>query len=190
MSDVNWLRMSSEIDKLFKLGMDHNLDEIIRFQNYIRGHLQSTHADISEHKFAANTLINYEQRLRELTFLSIYAYLKEYLYLLWRHRANGQGRARGYSIKRYCSVIKKLCRGVVPDSWQYLLDMTEIRHCLIHANGRISFMNNVNDFNTLLDKYPGKTSVIHGDRLQLEIELLSDFVEQIRAFRNDIDIAT
>ena len=170
--------------------MDHNLNEIIQFQNYLRSTLQATYSDVSEHRFAAATIANYEIRLRELSFLNLYAYLEEYFYLLWRTRAKDIPRSDSNSIQRYRPVVEHLNRDHLPPQWSYILDMTEIRHCLMHANGRISFMKNPNRIAAIIGKYEGQFSIEHGDRLRVEIDSLAEFVRNIRELRDEIESAT
>jgi len=179
--------MGTEPQWMFAFSMDHNLNEIIRFQNFMRGQLNAKFADVCEHPFAAETLNNYDKSLSELCFLSLYAYLEEYLFLVWKKNREKVSRSNENSILRYLPVVRCLHGGSDPTNWPKLVDMMNVRNCLLHANGRISFMNNPGRIREIVRKYSPSLSVVHNDRLIVEVTLLSFFVEQIKELRDGIE---
>ena len=171
--------------------MEHNLTEVTRFHGYLRNGLKRLYRDAENDPGVIADLENYDDYLSSNTFLMAYSYLEEYLYLIWKHRARGQERKRGFSIDRYEEILKGL--GVSPhhQAWQFLLKATDIRHCLLHANGRLSFMKKPSSerMRDLIREFAGEMTIKTGDRLAVNVHFLSRFVDNVRELQGAIDAA-
>lgn len=131
---------------------------------------------------------NYNDQLTINCFLMAYSYLEEYLYLLWKHTHPDVPRGRGSSIKRYQPVLEKLNFDIQSETWSLLLEATDVRHCLLHANGRISMMTNPpsSAFRKLVAKRCGELE-IKVDRLRLRVDYLQRTVETIRNLQDSVN---
>jgi hypothetical protein len=180
--------MTSDFDKMFSVAMEHNLNEIVRFHRFVREELHSRFKESDGDKHAEATLHNHDDRLTINCFLMAYAYLEEYLYLLWRTKRPSFVRERASSIKRYAPVLEDLGYDTRSSTWKFLLEATDIRHCLLHANGRVSMMTKPpqSRFEALVSKYSNEIE-IHLDRLRLGVGYLARTVETIHRFRDEVN---
>ena len=180
--------MTSSFDEMFLGAMEHNLNEIVRFHRFVHGELRARFAEIDDDKHDDSILHNYDDRLTINCFLMVYAYLEEYLYLLWKTKRPRLKRGGGFSIMRYDSVLKALGYDTRSSTWKFLLEATAIRHCLLHANGRVSMMTNPTQptFEALASKYSNEIE-IHRDRLRLGVDYLARVVETIHSFQDEIN---
>jgi hypothetical protein len=139
--------------------------------------------------FVKSVLSNYDKYLSTNTFLMAYSHFEEYLYLLWKDKAGAIDRGRGFSIDRYETILIKI--GVRSDnpSWVYIKKATMIRHCLLHANGRLSFMvkPSPDDITRIVQEFPDELFIRH-DRLYIDVGFVGRFVDEVRKFRSAISL--
>ena len=141
----------------------HNLNLLIGFHNYVRAlfkgqlqELEKLENKDKEGKLSKNVLYDYDRNLHVNTFLMMYSYLEEWLYLDWKvYAPNVKLVDRKGSIGRFMDVVKQLGVDLSSKYWQVLKDAEEIRNCLLHANGRISLLTNphkVKRIKTIIEK--------------------------------------
>lgn len=98
----------------------------------------------------------------ESTFLQIYAELEETLY----HECEKQLIKKNASISRFETALNEQGYSIDSEPWKGLLNISKIRNCLLHANGRID-----------IDKYGVDTketiNAINSDANTLLIEILN-----------------
>jgi len=178
--------VSSVETQLFNWAMAQNLSGIVRFHNFVRGNLAEFFRANEGRAFEQSVIKNYDSWLAANAFLMAYSYFEEYLFLLWKFRAKKALRGRSFSIDRYKPVLTHLGIDLQHPSWTFLEEKaTNIRHCLLHANGRVSFMKE--PFKTLIRKivreYPGELSVKTGDRLIVNVRFTRRMVVEIQRFQ-------
>ncbi len=180
--------MSADDDTIFDLAMQHNLNEIVRFHNVVRGSLSEHLREHRDDKYARAALTNYDNYLSINTFLMIYSYFEEYLYLLWKKKAKTVKRTRSFSIKGYESVLLEFGVPLTNPSWMYMLKATSVRHCLLHANGRLSFMTHPpeQEIRAIVVQYPEELFIRNEDQLVIAVGFVRRFVDEVRNFRNAI----
>jgi hypothetical protein len=180
----------SGADDMFMLAMEYNLNEIVRFYREMRNNLMSRRRKMAEDKFAVSVLENYDDYLSANTFLMAYSYFEEYLYLVWKHKARHAKRARGSSITRYETIFPEIGIQRNHPSWEFLIKATQIRHCLLHANGRLSFMlkPTEQEIRTIVKDFPNELSVRTSDRLVVSISFLKRFIGEVRKFQDSISL--
>lgn len=71
--------------------------------------------------------------LIESTFLQIYAQLEESLY----HECEQQFIKKNASISRFETALNEQGYNIDNDTWNTLINISKIRNCLLHGNGRI-----------------------------------------------------
>jgi len=127
----------------------HNLNGLIEFHNFIRGllkaqlkHLEATKTEDVETKLHKDALNDYDRMLHVNTFLMMYAYLEEWLYHCRKTYAPNVQLAKGEgSLGRFKNIAKQLGIDLSSKIWQDLKNAEETRNCILHANGRISLLN-------------------------------------------------
>lgn len=188
----SYVNMHVDREKFFIFSMQHNLGEIVNFHGLLRGSLKELYQASLNDNPTTSRLENYDEYLSASTFLIAYSYLEEYLYLIWKFKAKEEDRGKGYSIRRYKPILKAL--GVKPtnSSWQNLLKATRIRDCLLHANGRLSFMkdNDEQTIRQLVREFQPALQIQQGDRLKLEVQFLSRFISWVCEFQDEIHVVT
>lgn len=125
-----------------------NLNYLIRFHNDVRSlfknqfqELEKSVVEEREKNLGKSILYNYDRNLHINTFLMMYSYLEEWLYVTWKAYAPNAGlSAQKGSISRFKEILKQLGADLSSNYWQVLMDAEEIRNCLLHANGRISLL--------------------------------------------------
>ena len=87
----------------------HNLKEIVDFRNVVRACLAEKVSGFAGNDVddivARSAMENYKGYLATATFLMVYSYFEEDLYLLWKRIAKDVARGGENSIKRYQSVL-------------------------------------------------------------------------------------
>jgi len=118
----------------------------------------------------------FDQMLRSNTFLMMYSYLEEFLYLVQKHfskETNAEGKG---SIKRFKSVFKESL-GIDlekdPD-WQFISDCEKSRDCLLHANGRVDLSKNRAEIEKIVSRSHGLLKVD-----QQRIVLTGEFIKKV-----------
>ena len=78
-------------------------------------------------------------QLRANAFLMMYGHLEEWLYHICR-RFQVKVSSRSGGLKRFAEGLKLVLDEEISSitEWSFLLDCSEVRNCLLHANGRIS----------------------------------------------------
>ena len=132
-----------------------------------------------------SALENYKGYLATATFLMVYSYFEEDLYLLWKRKPTGVPRVDDNSIKRYQRVLTSLGFDLQHSSWQFMFfDANALRDSLLHANGRLDHSRNRARLDKIMAKYPGELSALHS-RLHVTAEFVSRFLAQVRSFQNE-----
>jgi hypothetical protein len=173
-----------DADAAFDWVMEHNLNEIVRFRNFLVANLDKHAVDLADDVFAHSTLESYREYLAANTFLMAYSFLEEYLWLLWKSKAKGISRASGFSIDRYEPILRGVGFDTGLASWCFMKQARDIRHCMLHANGRLAFMEKPprHAIELIVAEYPEGLAVTH-DRLRVSDEFTRRFVDEIRTFR-------
>src|SRR4051812_34560605 len=161
---------SEEVDQqIFAWALDSGLQDAIELHNYMRAILREKFFDIgSEHapRFYAEKFAQFDGMNIINTFLSVYAIFEEILYLLWKQKApKAEPGRQGGALERFSPVLRAL--GVESGAlacWSELTDAEQVRHCLLHSNGRLSMMRKPSELMNRISKYPGELSVEH-DRI-------------------------
>ncbi len=182
--------MESNNEQIFRLFMEHNLDEIVRFHNTLRNSLEQLYADNSESSSAKYQLENYDNYLSANIFLMAYSHFDEHLYHLWKSYAKGSLALKnaGYSFKRLESILPSLGITSNNSSWIYLNESTVIRNCLLHMSGRISLSRNPDRTREIINKYPEELFIKNHDRLNIDIKYVNSFITQIKKFNQEITL--
>jgi hypothetical protein len=179
--------MTAELKtKLMAWASTHNLNWLVDFHNCLRGLFKkqlleferSENTEI-EKKFYKSALNDYDRILHINTFLMMYSYLEEWLYICRKTYApeiallNGKG-----SLKRFKNVIKELGLDLSSKLWQDLANAEKIRDCLLHANGRLSMLKDPRKLRTIIESV-NSGLLIRRDRVQISGEYLQRFNENI-----------
>ena len=180
----------SDPEQLAVWAMDVNLNEIIHFHNYIRGGLSSRAFQLKDDAVARSALENYNAYLAANTFMMIYAYVEEFLYLRSQPLEEVvQRKPRDYSITRYRPILDHLGVSHTLPSWQFLVTARAIRHCLLHANGRVSHMTQYRSVVTdTVSQFKGELDIQH-DRLRMNTEFVARMAVEVREFRTVVEQA-
>ena len=170
--------------------MDVNLNEIVRFHNYVRRELSNRAFELKDDPVEKSALENYDGHLAGNTFLMIYAYVEEFLYLRSQAlRGEVQRNPRDHSITRYRPVLAYLGVGHTLPSWQFLVIARAIRHCLLHANGRVSHMTQYRGVvEAAASRFAGELDVQH-DRIHIRTEFVARMIVEVRDFRSVVEQA-
>ena len=135
--------LQSEAD-FFGWMLKHNLDHIVRFHNGLQALLgeKLDAPKAVDDPMLRSTIELYDKMNSANSLLVALGFLEEMLVLFWRRQFPGEDIPNGRSsIERYQRLLDALGLnlGTMP-AWSVLRDATKIRHCLLHANGRISLM--------------------------------------------------
>ena len=167
----------------------HNLQRIINFYHVVRGCMREA-IDTTAMGERDRVLVearrdDFEGALRTNTFLMLYAHLEEWLALLTNKYGSGHALPRGAGsnrsgLLRYKEVLRVVFAvdSAGPD-WAFLVESQKIRHCLLHANGRIDLMINTSELKRLAAKH---ALVVQHQRLTLPTEFLSAFAKSADRF--------
>ena len=99
-------------------------------------HLESKKSSQELTRDEANTLEFSRERLNiliESTFLQIYSQLEAALY----HECSAHLIKKNASIARFEMALRELGYSIDSEYWNALLDISKIRNCLLHGNGRL-----------------------------------------------------
>jgi hypothetical protein len=173
----------------------HNLNFLIGFHNYVRGLFKDQLQDLEkfddkdkESKLRKNVLYDYDRNLHVNTFLMMYSYFEEWLYLDWKAYAPNvtlDTQKKG-SIGRFKDIVKQLGVDLSSKYWEVLMDAEEIRNCLLHANGRISLLKDPQKVRRIIDK-KGSSLEIVSDRVVISGEYLQMLNENITNIMDTIN---
>ncbi|EHL31025.1 hypothetical protein [Legionella drancourtii] len=126
--------------KFFKL---INFEYQLKIYDLVATSIQTTSAHLESKKNIneltpdeTHDLVSYKQSLDiliESTFLQIYATLEESLY----HECEQKLIKKNASITRFETALKELGYRIDNKHWQTILNISKIRNCLLHGNGRL-----------------------------------------------------
>lgn len=123
-----------------------NLSHLVGFYKAVRALLKEKlqSPDIAKDPALKSTLGLYDVMNAGNTLLVALAWFEEMLYHVWKDRHPGKRPPKkGSMTERYKPLLKDLGVDLAGGtSWSVLKDAEKIRHCLLHANGRISLMRN------------------------------------------------
>jgi len=164
----------------------HNLNYLIGFHNHVRdlfrGQFQDLEkSDIKEEdkNFNKSILQDYDRNLHINTFLMMYSYLEEWLYVAWKSYApNVEMKNNKGSISRFRYIVKQLGVDLSSSYWQVLMDAEKIRNCLLHANGRISLLKDSKKVNDIIARKDSRLNTVK-DRVVISGEYLQKLNENI-----------
>jgi hypothetical protein len=185
---------------LFIFAFHHNLALVIRFHNEFRRMLKKELAKVNrliksgnhgedeiELRLRRDFYKLSDDYLRINTFLMLYSHTEEWLYHIWKKFANGCSLAKGEgSIGRFKTVLKEI--GVNLETagyWSFLKDAETIRDCILHANGRVSLLNEPENIKKLANKR-GQLVSIKSDRLYISGEFLNKFNKALDSLANKV----
>ena len=169
-------RLRNELHLLFD-GIAAN--RIVDFHNYVR-YLLWAEADKydqggSEEGQQASFIRGYDAELSTVIFLMLYSHLEESLFLWCGVRSSGKS-----GLSRFNEGLRNLSIDISSDpDWQFCKDAEKIRHCLLHANGRIDLFKNPEEINRIIKKY--------GDELSVKLKRLRLHGEIVERFRCAIE---
>ena len=164
----------------------NNLDYLIGFHNHVRDLFKGQFHDIEksdikekEKNFNQSMLQNYDRNLHINTFLMMYSYLEEWLYVYWKAYApNIDLENKKGSIGRFRNILKQFGVDLSSNYWQVLMDAEEVRNCLLHANGRISLLKDSKKAKDIIAKKDSRLTIVK-DRVVISGEYLQKFNENI-----------
>lgn len=159
-------------------------------------HIESNKAINKLTSDEANLLKLYQQNwdiLIESTFLQLYAKLEEALY----HECAHQLIKKKASISRFETPLSEQGYSLSNEHWKVLINISKIRNCLLHGNGRIDSdqygldtketMNRINfDANTaLIEIIDLSTHRENTSKIKIKAPFLKYCVEKIKDFIED-----
>jgi hypothetical protein len=105
-----------------------------------------------------------------------------------RQRQEARGET---SIIRYEPILKPLGIDLKGANWTFLKAATDIRHCLLHANGRVSMMTRP-PASRIAEIVAGNPAglAVNLDRVVLKVDYLKAFVDEVRELQLRIAPAT
>lgn len=175
----------------------HNLNYLIRFHNHVRDLFRGQFHDLEksdikekDKKLNKSILQDYDRNLHINTFLMMYSYLEEWLYVAWKAYApkvelqNKKG-----SIGRFRNIVKQLGGDLSSSYWQVLMDAEEIRNCLLHANGRISLLKDSKKVKDIIARKDSRLNIVK-DRVVISGEYLQKLNENIADLMDIINKST
>ncbi|MBP8960482.1 MAG: hypothetical protein KBG40_08680 [Bacteroidales bacterium] len=172
----------------------YNLNYLIEFHNYVRGLLKDEFQNLKkldikdrEKNIYREKLKNYDRNLHINTFLMMYSYLEECLYIYWKEYApKVKLEIKKGSIGRFKNIVKQLGVDLSSNCWQVIMEAEEIRNCLLHANGRISLLKDSKKVKNIIKKDSGLTIsrdrvVIYGEYLQKLNENIANLINTLNS---------
>jgi len=164
----------------------HNLNYLIGFHNHVRDLFKGQFHDLEksdikekDKNFYKSILQDYDRNLHINTFLMMFSYLEEWLYVYWKAYApNVELENKKGSIGRFRNIVKHLGADLSSNCWQVLMDAEEIRNCLLHANGRISLLKDSKKVKDIIAKKDSRLTIVM-DRVVISGEYLQKLNENI-----------
>ena len=173
---------------LFRWMLNHNLNHIVLFHNGLQALLREklNTPDSLDDPVARTTIELYDKMNSANSLLIALGFLEEMLVLFWRRQLTGDTIPVGSSLDRYKPLLRKLGvnLGSLP-CWAVLQDAVQIRHCLLHANGRVSLMRNADEIRACIRRSAGGLEE-HLDRVTVTSVFLQQCVVAIRELRNEM----
>ena len=164
----------------------HNLNYLIEFHNHLRDLFRGQFHDLEksdikekDKNFNKSILQDYDRNLHINTFLMMYSYLEEWLYVDWKAYApNVVLQNKKGSIGRFSNIVKQLGVDLSSSYWQVLMDAEKIRNCLLHANGRISLLKDSKKVKDIIARKDSRLTIVM-DRVVISGEYLQKLNENI-----------
>jgi hypothetical protein len=123
------------------------------------------------------------------TFLMMYSFLEEFMYIVWKKFSKGVHVSNKGSIKRFKDVFKKsLGMDLEKDSdWQFIVRCEKIRNCLLHANGRIDLSTEQSEVRKIISSSNGlldsdlQRIILKRDFIVKVNYVLNSFIEKVES---------
>ena len=191
------------LEKLFVLAMRYHLQLIITFHNESMRLMGNQVVEIDEYiktctddermrKLIVDKEIyskTFPEMQRSNTFLMMYSYFEEFLFLACK-MLDKETKVRGNgSIKRFKPILEKgLGLDLKKDSdWDFICECAKVRNCILHANSRIDLSKDkiylekvISESNGLL-KIHTKRLVVTDEFLQEVNKVLYSFIAKIES---------
>ena len=166
---------SSEFEReLLQWMLTHNLNYLVEFHNDAQALLREKRRTgvVAKSPPARHAIDQYRLITSGNSLLLVLAYVEEMLLLFWRKTFIGQNLPNGTGVDRYKPLFAKLEIDLGGLShWRILKDATSIRHCVLHANGRVSLMRRPEAIRACVARHGSELS-IKQDRVVITPEFL------------------
>lgn len=169
-------------DEFFAWALNHNVNHVVVFHNVLQSLLREKlrSPDAADDPVVPDTIQLYDKMNSANSLLLLLGLFEEILVLFWKRRRQGEPIPAGTSINRYKPLLRKLGLDLgAPRAWRVLRDAANIRHCLLHANGRVSLMKEPDRIRACMVRYPGGLEE-HLDRVHVTSVFLRECVGAIR----------
>lgn len=179
---------------LLKFASTNNLNWIVHFHNHLKSLISeavheidksiASEDDVAKRKNLLHSKHVYEntffKMLRNTVFLQMFSNFEETCHHLWKMLSPNTELERNHGITRYKPVFNELIDGGVGNltHWELIREGEKIRHCLLHAYGRISLFKEKKEIERIVKKYNGEIT-IKQDRIQIESEFIERFAKNL-----------
>ena len=147
-----------DADEMLRWGLHHNLRYLVTFHNVVQELLREKREapELQGEVRPKNVLELYEVLNTANMLLLALGHLEEMLILFWKRRMGTNRHPTGDGISRYKPLLDSLGVDVGrTPCWAVLQDAYRVRHCLLHANGRVSFMRESLSMRSCLARHTG-----------------------------------
>jgi hypothetical protein len=167
--------------------LDIHLERLIRFHNELRLFMRERHqkAKASGGTWRIGDLEAFYAMHSNNAFLAFHSYVEEMMYQMIKHLLPNEAIGTGSGLKRFKTGLTAVGLNLSASSdWEFFMDASKIRDCLLHANGRISIQNADRqvELRRVLSTYFGELEV-DSDRVRVSPAFSHRFVAAIREFR-------
>ncbi len=160
--------MTVDIRKqLHQFTLSHNLDRLTGYHNEIKrllsNELISTKKEQSKSKKKEEKLADIKEyytkelhpKLINNTFLMMFAYLEEMFCIILKGYAKIDEASSKTGLEKYKESFKRHYDIKLPSflGWNFLVDASDIRNALLHANGNISYLRKPEKTKNIIKKY-------------------------------------
>lgn len=174
----------------------HNAGQILKFHNEIVRLMQNevvwmnrkldseniSEAESQELRASKSDYSNeFLVQLRANAFLMMYGHLEEWLYHICSRFQVEVSPRRG-SVKRFSEGLEVVLDQKISSipEWSFLLDCSEVRNCLLHANGRISLFKKENRIRQICASRSNGLEIVR-DRIWIKGRFLQKVDRNIQA---------
>ena len=183
-----------KFEDFLKFASTNNLNQIVHFHNHLKSLISEAVSEID--KLIINEEDVYERKnllhakniyknifydmLRNTVFLQMFSQFEETCHHIWKKLSPNTKLERNHGITRYKPVFNELIDGGVGkfSQWNLIREGEKLRHCLLHAYGRISLFKGKKEIKRIVNKYKGEITVKQ-DRIQIESEFLERFAQNL-----------
>lgn len=176
------------IESAFRLFDDWSLTALVKYHNNIRGMIgeQFHRIDDEDQDYKKETLERYALIKVTSCFLMAYAHLEEALINLWMVKLGRKPPPNNAGIDRHKELFTSLGVNLGECSvWPSIKDASDIRHCILHANGRLDFMRNKDKMEKMVARYTNDIEIVNG-RILVQPEYLRTFHKSIKELRDQL----